>query len=190
MIGKIKGMLTEAHGNVGLIETSSGISYEIYIPPTLVALAYPSPIEVYTHLQVRDDAHVLFGFEDHTQLSLYRMLISVSGVGPKIGFAIICNASTTDIIAAIKQNDVAFFHAVPGLGKKTAMKLLVELSGKLDSEFELSTMLVSDDDKTVVDALIALGYKAQDAKTALTMAPKELSVEDKIKFVLAQSLQR
>ena len=86
-----------------------------------------------------------------------------------------------DIIQAIKDNNVGFFTSIPGLGKKTAMKILLELATKLSGDFKLENMYVSEDEKMAVDALISLGFKSQDAKDIIAKLPKELSVEEKIK---------
>lgn len=184
MIGRIKGKLVEIDGNVGLIETSSGLSYEVYLPPALFALPVNAPLELETHLQVRDDAHILFGFKDKKDKSLFKLLLSVSGVGPKTAFQVTSYTGSDELISAVQTNDVAYFSKIPGLGKKTAMKIILELSQKLKSEFDMQKMNLSDEDKTVIDALMALGYKSQEAKQAISKIPKELSIEEKIKEAL------
>ncbi|MBP6883585.1 Holliday junction branch migration protein RuvA, partial [Candidatus Woesebacteria bacterium] len=83
MIGRIKGKLVEINGNIGLVETSSGLSYEVFLPPALYAHPLNAAVEIETHLQVRDDAHILFGFKDKKDKELFKLLLSVSGVGPK-----------------------------------------------------------------------------------------------------------
>ncbi len=181
MIGKIKGFLTELEGNVGLIETSNGISYEILLPPSFLSKKLKSSVEVYTYLQVRDDAHVLFGFDNKKQKELFKLLIGISGVGPKTAFSIISFLKEEDLIKAVQENDVDFFSQVPGLGKKTAMKILLELSQKFQQEFQLEKMYLSEEDKTVIGALVSLGFKAKDAKQIFNKIPKNLSVEEKIK---------
>jgi len=189
MIGKVRGILSEVHANFGLIQTAGGISYEVHLPPALLSRTLGSDLDVYTHLQVRDDAHVLFGFEQYRQLTLFRMLIAVSGVGPKSAFSIIAFSSASEIVDAIGSSDVAFFQRVKGLGKKSAQKIILELSSKLDSEVELDQLAVSDDDKTVVDALVALGYKAQEARSMLSAIPDGLSVEDSIRHALSKPVK-
>lgn len=185
MIGKIKGKLTELEGNIGLLETPSGISYEINITSSIVSAAkLGQSLEIYTYLQIRDDAHVLYGFQTRNEHKLFKLLISVSGVGPRIAFTVISFTKETELLNAIKKNDINFFSKIPGLGKKTAMKIILELSQKLESEFNLAKMYLSEEDKTVVDALVSLGFKTQQAKTILQKLPKELSVEDKIREAL------
>lgn len=185
MIGKIKGTVYEIEGNLGLIETSGGIFYEVYLTPSILRkCSQGKNIEVYTYLQVRDDAHVLFGFENRKEYSIFKMLFSVSGVGPKIAYSIISFSTPDELTDAVKNNNVDYFTKVPGLGKKTAMKIILELSQKIKTDFTLEKMYISDDDKTVLDALVSLGYKSYEARELLLKLPKNLSIEEKIKQAL------
>ena len=182
MIGKIKGILTEIDGNVGLIETPSGVFYQIYLPTDALACLYPCPVEIYTHLHVREDALVLFGFQTKQSYQMFTLLLSVSGVGPKSAFNVISHSKPVELIAAVTSNDVNYFTKVPGLGKKTALKIILELSQKLKSEFKLDQIQeVAEEDQIVVDALVSLGFRTHDAKQAINKLPKEMSVENKIK---------
>lgn len=181
MIGKLKGSLVELDGNVGLIETSGGVYYQVFLlPGMLVSLTLPTPIEVYTYLQVREDALILFGFRDKAEVEFFKMLLSVSGVGPKSAYAVISHSPISVLVDGIRQNDAEAFTKFPGLGKKTAMKIILELSGKLKSDFAFESLYMSDDDQTAIDALVSLGFKAQDAKKILSKLPKTLTLEQKI----------
>ena len=185
MIGKIKGIIHEIEGNIGLIETSGGIYYEVYLTPKILnKYTKGKKIEVYTYLQVREDAHTLFGFENRKEYSIFKMLFSVSGVGPKIAYSIISFSTPDDLTDAVKNNNVDYFTNVPGLGKKTSMKIILELSQKIETDFTLERMYLSDDDKTVLEALVSLGYKSYEAKQLLLKLPKKLSIEEKIKQAL------
>ncbi|MEK7633957.1 MAG: Holliday junction branch migration protein RuvA [Patescibacteria group bacterium] len=188
MIGKLKGKLVEVDGNVGLIETTGGVFYQVFLPPSLIPnrlVPNPSLIELYTYLQVRDDALVLFGFETKKHHDFFKLLLSVSGVGPKTAFNVISFVKLDQLVSLVQSNDVDGFK-VPGLGRKTAMKIILELSSKLKSGFDMSKMVLSDEDKTVIGALVSLGYKSYDAKKLLSKLPKDLSVEEKIKKALAK----
>lgn len=188
MISKIKGSLTEIDGNKGLIETSSGLTYEIFLTPKLLSsYSLDNEVAIYTYLQVREDAHILFGFESRNQKKLFEMLIAISGVGPKTAYGVISFSEEDELYDAVRSSDVGYFSKVPGLGKKTAMKIILELSTLLKSEFEIGKMHISEDDKTVVDALISLGFKSIDAKKILQKLPKDLSIEDKIKEALKKT---
>lgn len=182
MIGKIKGKLVELDGNVGLVETPSGVFYQLYVTPSLIGKEKPPfSVEIYTHLQVRDDALVLFGFQTRQEYDFFKLLLGVPGVGPKTAFSVISFSNIDDLTKAIKENDSDYFRKIPGLGKKTAMKIILELSQKLESEFKLEKMYLSEEDKTVVDALVSLGFKTLEAKKVLAQIAKDLSLEERIK---------
>lgn len=198
MIGKLKGRLLEVSGNLGLVETSGGVSYEVFLTPQLITSHPPSPrlrrasqslatIELYTYLQVREDALILFGFQTKKELEFYKLLLTVSGVGPKTAFSVISFVPLDSLVSSVKNNDVDAFTKVPGLGRKTAMKIILELSIKLKSEFEMKNIVLSEEDKTVIEALISLGYKSFEAKKLLSKLPKNLTIEQKIKEALKKS---
>ena len=188
MIGKLKGILSEVNKNIGLIETSGGVFYQIYLTPSLISHTSPSspssPITLYTYLQVRDDALVLFGFQTKQEHDFFQMLLTVPSVGPKTAFNIISLSNIDDIIEATKKNDLDYFTKIPGLGKKTGLKIILELSQKLKTEFKFQDTALSEDDKTVIDALVSLGYKNQEARKLISNLPKGLSVEERIKKAL------
>ena len=185
MIGKLKGKLVEIDKNIGLIETSGGVFYQVYLPYSLITNNPSlSTIEIYTYLQVRDDALVLFGFETKQQHDFFLLLLTVSGVGPKTAFTVISALKTEEIVRAVTSNEVDALTKVPGLGKKTAMKIILELSSKFKSNFDMKNMILSDDDQTAVSALVSLGYKSYDAKKIISKLPKNLTVEEKIKKAL------
>ncbi|MEK7078567.1 MAG: Holliday junction branch migration protein RuvA [Patescibacteria group bacterium] len=190
MIGKIIGVLASVEGNVGLIETSGGVSYEVYLTPNLLSKKIGSMMDIRSYLQVRDDAFVLFGFESVDQHHFFKLLLSVSGVGPKTAFNVVSHTRVNELLQAVKENDVEYFTQVPGLGKKTSMKIILELSQKVKSEFKFNQMNMSDDDKTVIEALVALGYKTQEAKNLFSKLPKDLSIEEKIKHALKLTVQK
>ncbi len=181
MIGKIKGTLVEIDKNSGLIETAGGVFYSVFLSTAILSRNIPSPIEVYTYLQVRDDALVLYGFSHKKDHDLFLMLLSVSGVGPKTAFTVGARSKPEELFSAVRSNDIDYFTHIPGLGKKTAMKILLELSQKMKGDFQLEKMYLSEDDSTVVDALVSLGFKTHDAKTILSKLPKDMSLEEKIK---------
>jgi Holliday junction DNA helicase RuvA len=182
MIGRIKGTLVEVEGNVGLIETASGVFYEVYLTTSLLASHFPpSPIEVRTYLHVREDILRLFGFKTNSEYKLFTMLLDVPGVGPKSAFSIISFTKIDELVAAIKTNDAKYFTKIPGLGKKTALKIILELATKFDSEFTYKEVHLSEEDKTAVEALVALGFKATDVKMSLEKLPQDLGIEEKIR---------
>ncbi len=190
MIGKLKGKLIEISGNIGLIETAGGVGYQIFLTPSIISShRLNQSVDYYTYLQVREDALILFGFETKKELDFFKLLLTVPGVGPKTAYSVISFGKVDEIISAIKENDVEYFSRIPGLGKKTAMKIMLELSQKMKQEFKLEKTYLSEEDKTVVDALIALGFRAQEAQAALKKIPQNLSIEDKIKEAIKTATQ-
>lgn len=185
MIGALKGKFVGLDGNVGLIETSGGVLYQSYLTTSFIT-HHPlgSPVYLLTYLQVKDDGLVLFGFENNDEQKLFKLLITVSGVGPKTAFNVISNSVSKELLEAITRNDVSYFTRIPGLGKKTAMKIILELAQKMKSEVHLENFNMDDDDNTVIQALVALGYPSNDAHRLFTQIPPELSVEEKIKYAL------
>src|SRR3990167_1135220 len=178
MIGKIKGILTEIHGNEALIATASGLSYQVFVGPYYFGKK-GEEVDMYTHLNIKEDEHSLFGFATHDEFLLFRMLKSVDGVGPKTAFVIVQSSSFGDIRAAIMAKDVIFFERIKGIGKKTAQKILLELSSKLGVEFELSDVEETAIDKDALEALKALGFKSQEVHGVLKSLDSSMSLEDK-----------
>lgn len=182
MIGKIKGTLTEIEGNIGLIETASGVFYNVFLPSSVLTSKFPPvEIEIITYLHVREDALILFGFNSKQEHRLFHLLLDVPGVGAKSAFTIISHTKAVELISAVKQQDIKYFTNIKGLGKKTAMKIMLELSQKFDAEFKLDQPEETEEDKMVVDALSSLGFKVIDARKALEEVPTDLEVEERVK---------
>lgn len=190
MIAKITGILSEFNEKSATIDTTSGVSYELFITPSALSnTQVGDSLTVYTHLQVRDDAHILFGFANKEEKDFFHLLLSVPGVGPKTAFGIVAHISFEQAAEAVRTNIVKLFSEIPGIGKKTAMKILLELSVKFKTEFKFEQAL-STDDKTVIDALVELGYKKSEAQQLFEKLPKELSIEKKIQEALRMSVQK
>jgi len=190
MIGKLTGILAEFTDITALIDTPSGVSYELFITPhALSGKGIGDSIAVLTHLQVREDAQVLFGFANAEEKTFFHLLLSVPGVGPKTAFAIVSQVTFESAVQAVRKNEVSLFSKVSGVGKKTALKIVLELSQKFKSEFVFEQQLTADD-KTVIDALIELGYKKHDAQTIFAKLPKDLSIEEKIQEALRITVKK
>lgn len=185
MIGKLKGILSEISNNSGLIETKSGVFYHVFLTPGLLSdFKVGGPIELYTYLQVREDALTLYGFKSKDDHTFFTLLLSVPGVGPKTAYTVISYAKTNQLVQAIKDNDIGFFGTIKGLGRKTGMKIILELSQKLKQDFQLEKMYLSEDDKLVIDALVSLGYSTAEAHNILPKLDKKARVEERIKQAL------
>ena len=181
MIGKIKGKLTEFDNNSGLVETTSGIFYLVFLPSSFLDPSFiGKEIELYTYLQLKEETIVLFGFKTKEEIDFFKLLLTVSGIGPKIAFNIVNFSNLSQLKQAIKENDPDYLNQIPGLGKKTALKIIVELSQKLKNELEIKKLYFTDEDKLVFDALISLGFEAKIIKKILPRLPKHSSLEERI----------
>lgn len=188
MIAKLTGILSEFDDKKAVIDTASGVSYELFITPNALSQKQlGDTLSVYTHLQVREDAQVLFGFANSEEKSFFHILLTVPGVGPKTAFGIVSHVSFEQAVEAVRTNSVKLFSEIPGIGKKTAMKIVLELSQKFKTEFKFEQHL-SNDDKTVIDALVELGYGKNEARQLFEKLPKELSIEKKIQEALRMSV--
>lgn len=189
MIGKLKGKITEIHGLEALIETSGGVFYRVFITPELQQKS-GEDVEVYTYLNVKEDQLTLFGFETYEQFRMFEIFLGIDGVGPKTAFTIVTTADPKAIRKAVVESDVAFFQKIKGIGKKTAQRILVDMSAHLGTEFDVAaTQQKAEEDEDAIQALIALGFKRKEAVNALKKVDSGLSVEDKIKFAL-QSISK
>src|SRR3989344_3872668 len=135
MIGKLKGKLTEIYGNEAYLETSGGVFYKVFITADIIQ-KYPlnTNVELYTYLNVREDELTLFAFHTVESYKIFMMLINVDGVGPKMAYAIIASHQPDAIKQAVLASDVDFFQQVRGVGKKTAQRILVDLTDKFGEE--------------------------------------------------------
>ncbi|TME26547.1 MAG: Holliday junction branch migration protein RuvA [Chloroflexi bacterium] len=180
MIGAVRGRII-ARGTDHVVVEANGVGYKVFVP------RHPSRDEVllHTHHVVRDDDQSLYGFETRDELVLFEMLITVSGVGPKAGMALLTTSRPADIAAAIASGDAAALARAPGVGKKTAERLIVDLKGKMGrvGGDGLGAPPMDDDAQA---ALVALGYTASEAATALRNAPPKgrATTEDRVSAAL------
>ncbi len=184
MIGRLRGTLVVV-GATGVVIDVGGVGYEVAL--TAAALGDLPPIGeeavIHTHLHVREDQMSLFGFTSVDQRDLFRLLIGVSGVGPKVAMAILGTMTTDDLRRAVATDDVAALTAVPGIGKRSAQKLLLELRPRL----ELSEAVVGSSGAMAETraALEGLGYQPEEIRAAM----RELSADLPVEELLRRSLQ-
>ncbi len=191
MIGRIAGVLLEKNPPALLVDVR-GVGYELEAPmSTFYQLpAIGEPVQLLTHFLVRDDAQLLFGFESQRERALFRALLKVNGVGARVALTILSGMSVDEFATCVMKKDVASLMKVPGIGKKTAERLLVELQDKVDAALGGEVRLASaggDDDVRgqAEEALLALGYKPAEAKRLLDKAePDDASVEALIRAAL------
>ncbi|MEZ5659669.1 MAG: Holliday junction branch migration protein RuvA [Burkholderiaceae bacterium] len=189
MIGRLSGTLIEKRPPGVMLETA-GVGYELDVPmSTYYELpAIGQSVRLLTHLVVREDAHLLYGFATEGERGAFRALIKVSGVGPRIALAVLSGMSVAALATAVAAKDSAPLTRVPGIGKKTAERLVLELQGKLESGPANEIAVPADD--TGIDichALMALGYSEREASGAARKLPAGTSVSDGIRLAL-QSL--
>ncbi|MGZ4812748.1 MAG: Holliday junction branch migration protein RuvA [Terriglobales bacterium] len=174
MIAHLRGKLIAKHPNQAIVETG-GVGYDVTITvPTFSDLpASDHEVALYIHTHVREDAIALFGFLRPDEKRLFEKLIQVSGIGPKLAITILSGMSAADMVAAIKGNDVGRLTRIPGIGKKTAERMVLELRDKLDAfGAEPAKIAASPVEEDVLSALVNLGYNRAAAERAVAGAAK------------------
>jgi Holliday junction DNA helicase RuvA len=187
MIGRIQGILVSVHPPRLLVDCQ-GVGYEIDVPmSTLYQLPDTNQkITLLTHFQVREDAQQLFGFATETEREAFRQLIKISGVGSRTALAVLSGMSVNELAQAIAMQEAGRLTQVPGIGKKTAERLCLELKGKLAPDLGIvggkaQTVEASSE---VLQALLALGYSEKEAHLALKQIPPDTTVSDGIRMGL------
>ena len=185
MIGRLTGTLA-AKSPPQLLVDVGGVGYELDVPmSTFYNLpAVGDRVTLLTHFVVREDAQQLFGFLSADERSTFRLLIKIAGVGPRTALSILSGLSVAELAQAIAAQEPGRLVKVPGIGKKTAERLLLELRGKLGADLSTPASLASDAQADIVQALVALGYNDRDAAAALKSLPAEIGVADGIKLAL------
>ena len=191
MIGQVHGKLVYKQPPRLLVDVA-GIGYELEAPMTTFYNLPETGTEVclHTHVVVRDDAHLLYGFTEQRQRDVFRHLLKVNGVGPRVALAILSGLTVEDLVACVSAADAAMLTRVPGIGRKTAERLIVDLRDRLDgiegsgSSFVGTRPLTPEHD--AVSALVALGYRQTDAARAIrATASDDAGVEELIRAALA-----
>lgn len=185
MIGRLSGVIAEKTPPQVVIDVA-GVGYEVDVPmSTFFNLGNLGDRAVLlTHLTVREDAHQLFGFLTHEERATFRQLIKISGVGPKMALSLLSGLSVAELAQAVSHQEIGRLTKVPGVGKKTAERLLLELKGKLGADLALPPTVANDAQADILQALIALGYSEKDAAAALKALPPDVGVSDGIKLAL------
>ena len=187
MIGRIQGTLVSVHPPRLLVDCQ-GVGYEIDVPmSTLYQLPKVNQkITLLTHFQVREDAQQLFGFATETEREAFRALIKISGVGSRTALAVLSGMSVNELAQAIALQEAGRLTQVPGIGKKTAERLCLELKGKLAPDLGISSgkPQVIEASSEVLQALLALGYSEKEALLALKQIPPDSTVSDGIRMGL------
>ncbi len=197
MIGRLRGTLAEKQPPHLLLDVN-GVGYELEVPmTTLYRLpAQGETVTLHTHLVVREDAHLLYGFYEKRDRELFRELIRLNGVGPKLALALMSGLEVDELVRCVQAQDTAALTKVPGVGKKTAERLLVELKDRFKAWESIPAIAplvvepqlaqaVSSAENDAVSALISLGYKPQEASRAVASIKEDgMSSEDLIRRAL------
>jgi Holliday junction DNA helicase RuvA len=185
MIAHLRGQLIAKHPNQAIVE-AGGVGYDVVITvPTFTALPETgAQVALHIHTHVREDALALFGFLRQEEKQLFERLIQVSGIGPKLAVTILSGMPTPEMIRAIRGGDVAKLTRIPGIGKKTAERMVLELRDKLEGFVPAATMAaaVSPLEEDVLSALVNLGYPRALAERALAAAGRALASGEQTGF--------
>jgi Holliday junction DNA helicase RuvA len=185
MIGRLTGTLAEKSPPHLLVDCN-GVGYEVDVP---MSTFYNLPglgerVTLLTHLVVREDAQLLYGFLSAGERATFRELVKISGIGPRTALSVLSGLSVAELAQAVAQQQVTRLTKVPGIGKKTAERLLLELKGKLAPDLTAPGLQVDDAQTDIVQALVALGYNEREAAAALKALPAGVGVADGIRQAL------
>ncbi len=190
MIATLEGVL-QHRGNDSVIVNVGGIGLQVYASSsTLNQLGTTgSRVFLYTHLHLREDNAALYGFASGEELALFRNLVSVSGIGPRVALGLLSALSPEQLVMAIASENTDLISQVPGIGKKTAGRLVVELRSKLEKEWREVASPLAPEGADVIAALTGLGYSLAEATRAVSKlsGAEELSLEEKVKLALQQT---
>jgi Holliday junction DNA helicase RuvA len=187
MIGRLSGILLEKNPPQLLLDVQ-GVAYEVDVP---MSTYYNLPangerITLYTHMVVREDAHLLYGFGSENERRAFRQLLKVNGIGAKIALSVLSGLSVAELAQAVTLQETGRLTRIPGIGRKTAERLMLELKDKLGADLtqEAGASRATPNTSDIMNALLALGYSEREAATAMRSLPEGIAVADGIKQAL------
>ncbi len=193
MIVSVRGVL-EAAGPDWVHLRVGGVTLQVFVPASTAARVggAGSEVSLHTHLRVQNEQPVLYGFADTASLNLFGLLTGVSGVGPRLGLSLLSALEPARLQMAVVSGDVAALSSAPGVGRRTASRIILDLKGKVDLGGEIVPGGLGDGDDEVITALSALGYSPAEARAAVDSLPQdeESSVEDRIRLALQMFASR
>ncbi len=192
MISSLRGRL-EAIGSDWAIVDVNGVGYHVFLPTSALSTLGPigSEVRLYTRLLLRDENLVLYGFATIEEMGLFETLTSVSGIGPKLGLALLSAMKAEQLASAIASSDVDLLTTVPGVGKKTAARIVLELKDKIAASIVLAPAQVARESADVLAALASLGYSPAEASRAVAaLPPGDLTLEEKVRQALGYFARR
>ena len=193
MISRLTGKLVEKHPPQIVIDVN-GVGYEVDVSmQTFYALPpLNEQVQLYTQLVVREDAHLLFGFASAAERATFRQLVKVSGIGAKTALGILSAMNADELAQAVAEEDVKRLSSAPGIGKKTAERMVLELRGKLTSAADGGLLVpapAADETDDIVSTLLALGYNEREARTAVKNLPVGTEVGEGVRLALKNLLK-
>ena len=185
MINRLTGSLLEKNPPQVIVDVH-GVGYEVDVPMSTFYILPENgePITLLTHFVVREDGHFLFGFASEAERTTFRQLLKITGVGTRLALAVLSGMSVDELTQVVARQDVGRLIKVPGIGTKTAERLLLELKGKLLDTKPTSRMAVEDARGDILNALLALGYNDREAGVALKQLPAGITTSDGIRTAL------
>ena len=189
MISSLQGRV-ESLGGDWVIINVGGIGFQVHMPTSTLSTlgAIGKEVRLYTHFHLREDNANLYGFATTEELSLFQTLIGVSGIGPKLGLAMLSGMSVEQLVTAIATGSADLLTVIPGIGKKTASRIILELKEKIGAGWIITPATqLAQENTEVLAALTSLGYSAAEATKAVATLPatSDLSLEEKVKLALA-----
>lgn len=189
MIATVEGTL-EQRGNDSIVVNVGGIGFQLFVSGATLGQLGPvqGKVSLYSHLHLREDNVSLYGFASREELALFKNLISVSGIGPKVALGLLSALNPEQLIMAITSGNIDLISQAPGIGKKMASRLVIELRGKLEKEWKEVALPLAPESADVIAALTGLGYSLTEATKAVSKLPdsQEVSLEEKIRMALQQ----
>jgi Holliday junction DNA helicase RuvA len=179
MLGSVFGKVIHQGSNFVIVETGSGVGYRVFVGNQ--TLPESEAIRFFTYHHIREDMSDLYGFTEPRDLAIFELLLTVSGVGPKMAQTLVTHLGRTAITQALAEEDSALFKSVSGIGQKVADKIIVELRGKVKTILSDPTAKSSAD---IIDALASLGYRQNEIIEAIRSIDSSLKTEDKLKQAL------
>lgn len=207
MIDYLKGQIAFIEADYAVIEVND-IGYRVFSPNPYALQAMPQPATVHIHYHTREDATLLFGFESRQQKALFRKLLDVSGIGPKVALGMLSAGKPEQLVAAIQQDNLTYLTKLPGIGKKTAQRIVLDLKDKLDNigidmfGGELSSFTLQYEDapheaiaegrawKEAKDGLKALGYTETELNRAWQVLQHEVAADEQVDQLMKKALQQ
>jgi Holliday junction DNA helicase RuvA len=188
MISTLQGTVSDKGENFFVVE-AGGLGFKVHVPAPLVARwgILGRRVQLFTHLHLRENEVSLYGFETKNDLGFFQALLGVSGIGPKVALGALSAGNVDALRSAIAAGDSDYLTQLPGIGKKTAQRIILDLRGKLEEEELVPPPALSPVDTDVINALVSMGYNDTEARAALALLPEEeMPVEERLLAALRQ----